>query len=238
MGNGCLLLTQNQSLYAGRLSGFDCVCGTFRHDTTDDAFYETQPDVLFAEAIRAPLAEPRGRVVQGYASRRIARPGIFLSFVEACWLIDRWRLDYHHHCIHNSLVDKRWLINASRRNQRPHNRPQAKQKPRRSGRATGLYQVEYDSGRKSDKETEDCFWEVLPNEPIVEPFSGCKYHLRCNKFPRWLQFVNVQIAKESGISSRNIELAKRRYQLRLSDHFFSHSTWCKDRGCHQSKSLN
>ena len=67
MGNGCLLLTQNQSLYAGRLSGFDCVCGTFRHDTTDDAFYETQPDVLFAEAIRAPLAEPRGRVVQGYA---------------------------------------------------------------------------------------------------------------------------------------------------------------------------
>ena len=99
-------------------------------------------------------------------------------------------------------------------------------------------QVECDSGRKSDKETEDCFWVVLPIEPIVEPFNGCKYRLRCNKFLRWLQFVNVQIAKESGISSRNIELAKRRYQFRLSDHFFFHSTWCKDRGCRQSKSLN
>ena len=28
---------------------------------------------------------------------------IFLSFVEACWVIDRWRLDYNHHRIHSSL---------------------------------------------------------------------------------------------------------------------------------------
>ena len=56
MGNGCLLLTQNQSLYAGGLPGFDSICGTFRHDPTHDAFHETQPDQLFAEAIRAPLA--------------------------------------------------------------------------------------------------------------------------------------------------------------------------------------
>ena len=28
---------------------------------------------------------------------------IFLSFEEACWVIDRWRLDYNHHCIHSSL---------------------------------------------------------------------------------------------------------------------------------------
>ncbi len=28
---------------------------------------------------------------------------IFLSFEEACWVIDRWRLDYNHHRIHSSL---------------------------------------------------------------------------------------------------------------------------------------
>ena len=28
---------------------------------------------------------------------------IFLSFEEACWVIDRWRLDYKHHRIHSSL---------------------------------------------------------------------------------------------------------------------------------------
>ncbi len=28
---------------------------------------------------------------------------IFLSFEEACWVIDRWRLDYDHHRIHSSL---------------------------------------------------------------------------------------------------------------------------------------
>ena len=28
---------------------------------------------------------------------------IFLSFDEACWVIDRWRLDYNHHRIHSSL---------------------------------------------------------------------------------------------------------------------------------------
>ena len=26
-----------------------------------------------------------------------------MSFEEACWVIDRWRLDYHHHRIHSSL---------------------------------------------------------------------------------------------------------------------------------------
>ena len=29
--------------------------------------------------------------------------GIFLSFEEACWVIDRWRLDYNHHRIRSSL---------------------------------------------------------------------------------------------------------------------------------------
>jgi transposase InsO family protein len=28
---------------------------------------------------------------------------IFLSFDEACWVIDRWRLNYNHHRIHSSL---------------------------------------------------------------------------------------------------------------------------------------
>ncbi|MDB4353561.1 integrase core domain-containing protein [bacterium] len=28
---------------------------------------------------------------------------VFLSFAESCWVIDRWRLDYNHHCIHKSL---------------------------------------------------------------------------------------------------------------------------------------
>ena len=28
---------------------------------------------------------------------------IFLSIEEACWVIDRWRLDYSHHRIHRSL---------------------------------------------------------------------------------------------------------------------------------------
>jgi transposase InsO family protein len=28
---------------------------------------------------------------------------IFLSFEEACWVTDRWRLDYNHHRIHSSL---------------------------------------------------------------------------------------------------------------------------------------
>ena len=28
---------------------------------------------------------------------------LFLSFEEACWVIDRWRLDYNHHRIHSSL---------------------------------------------------------------------------------------------------------------------------------------
>ncbi len=28
---------------------------------------------------------------------------ILLSFEEACWVIDRCRLDYNHHCIHSSL---------------------------------------------------------------------------------------------------------------------------------------
>ncbi len=28
---------------------------------------------------------------------------IFLSFEEACWVIDRWGLDYNHHHIHSSL---------------------------------------------------------------------------------------------------------------------------------------
>jgi hypothetical protein len=28
---------------------------------------------------------------------------IFLSFEEACWVIDRWQLDYNHHRIHSSL---------------------------------------------------------------------------------------------------------------------------------------
>ena len=28
---------------------------------------------------------------------------IFLSFEEPCLVIDRWRLDYNHHCIHSSL---------------------------------------------------------------------------------------------------------------------------------------
>ncbi|MDB4807696.1 IS3 family transposase [bacterium] len=28
---------------------------------------------------------------------------IFLSFDEACWVIDRWRMDYNHHRIHSSL---------------------------------------------------------------------------------------------------------------------------------------
>ncbi|MCH1440539.1 MAG: integrase core domain-containing protein [Rubripirellula sp.] len=26
---------------------------------------------------------------------------IFLNFEEACWVIDRWRLDYNHHRIHS-----------------------------------------------------------------------------------------------------------------------------------------
>ncbi|MAI34933.1 MAG: hypothetical protein CMM07_25105 [Rhodopirellula sp.] len=29
---------------------------------------------------------------------------IFLSFEEACWVIDRWRLDYNHHRIHSSTA--------------------------------------------------------------------------------------------------------------------------------------
>ena len=28
---------------------------------------------------------------------------IFLSFKEACWVNDRWQLDYNHHRIHSSL---------------------------------------------------------------------------------------------------------------------------------------
>ncbi len=28
---------------------------------------------------------------------------IFLSLKEACWVIDRWRLDYNHHRIHSAL---------------------------------------------------------------------------------------------------------------------------------------
>ncbi|MAI69457.1 MAG: hypothetical protein CMM01_00875 [Rhodopirellula sp.] len=31
---------------------------------------------------------------------------IFLGFEEACWVIDRWRLDYNHHRIHSSLDDQ------------------------------------------------------------------------------------------------------------------------------------
>ena len=28
---------------------------------------------------------------------------VFSAFKEACWVIDRWRLDYNHHRIHSSL---------------------------------------------------------------------------------------------------------------------------------------
>ncbi len=45
----CLLLTEKQFLYAGRLPEFDSISGTYRHDPTNDAFYELLDDGTWAK---------------------------------------------------------------------------------------------------------------------------------------------------------------------------------------------
>ncbi|MGB0597115.1 MAG: integrase core domain-containing protein [Rubripirellula sp.] len=42
-------------------------------------------------------------LLNGTLRHELLNPEIFLSFQEACWVIDRWRLDYNHHRIYRSL---------------------------------------------------------------------------------------------------------------------------------------
>ena len=51
----------------------------------------------------SPWGNGDAEAFNGTLREELLKREIFLSFEEACWVIDRWRLDYHHHRIHSSL---------------------------------------------------------------------------------------------------------------------------------------
>ena len=51
----------------------------------------------------SPWENGYGESVNATLRDELLNREIFLSFEEACWVIDCWRLDYSHHRIHSSL---------------------------------------------------------------------------------------------------------------------------------------
>ena len=118
----CLAIEVGRSFTAqdvmGVLQYLFAVRGTPEHIPSDNLGRNTGPEFV-CKVIRRWLEEADVKILfiakgspceNGYVESfngtlrdELLNREIFLSFEEACWVIDRWRLDYNHHRIHSSL---------------------------------------------------------------------------------------------------------------------------------------
>ena len=107
-----------RSSVRGSLQNLFAVRGTPEHLRSDNLDNDTGPEFVSTVICRwlkeadvktlfiakgSPWENDYVESFNGTLRDELLNREIFLSFEEACWVIDRWRLDYKHHRIHSSL---------------------------------------------------------------------------------------------------------------------------------------